>query len=104
MAGSEEAPSLSSSSSSSSPASSSRCPAGFEYNARLNQCDDVDECAVEDTNDCDAEHETCRNTVGDYICEDLPGVVVLDGHHEVSEQDWQPLDGVYQSFYIKDTS
>ena len=86
LTGSEqEAPSLSSSSSS-SPASSSRCPAGFEYNARLNQCDDVDECAAEGTNDCDAEHETCRNTVGDYICEDLPGVVVLDGQHEVSER------------------
>lgn len=87
MTGSETAQSPSSFSSSSSPSStSSRCPAGFEYNARLNQCDDVDECAAEGTNDCDAEHETCRNTVGDYICEDLPGVVVLDGHHEVSKR------------------
>ena len=71
----------SSSSSSSHTSSDKRCPDGFEYNARLNQCDDVDECA-EGTDDCDPEYETCRNTVGDYICEDLQGVV-LDGHHEV---------------------
>ena len=73
----------SSSSSSSQTSSSSRCPDGFEYNARLNQCDDIDECA-EGADDCDPEYETCRNTVGDYICEDLPGVV-LDGHHEVRD-------------------
>ncbi len=60
------------------PNPANRCPLGFRYNARLNVCDDVDECH-ENTHECDADYEICRNTVGDYICEDLPGVT-HDGH------------------------
>lgn len=46
-----------------------RCPFGFQYNALLNVCDDIDECLTEGANTCDREYETCVNTVGDYICQ-----------------------------------
>ena len=50
-----------------------KCPQGFRFNSRLNVCDDVDEC-TEGTHDCDDSLEICRNTIGNYICEELEGV------------------------------
>ncbi len=53
------------------------------YNARLNVCDDVDECA-EGTHQCDPQEEACHNTIGDYICQELPtGVGDGDGEGEM---------------------
>jgi len=45
-----------------------RCPPGFAFNARLNVCDDVDEC-YDNVHTCDPQFEKCVNTVGDYTCE-----------------------------------
>ncbi len=48
------------------------------YNARLNVCDDVDECE-EGRDECDHQAEVCYNTIGDYICQEIPEEELMRG-------------------------
>jgi hypothetical protein len=44
------------------------CPAGYkDVKGDGSRCDDIDECASDKTNDCDA-HATCKNKAGSYTC------------------------------------
>nr|XP_054755989.1 fibrillin-1-like [Lytechinus pictus] len=53
------------------------CPAGYEANAALDVCNDINEC-LGDPNLC--EHN-CENTEGSYQCTCLPGFELdVDGH------------------------
>ena len=54
-----------------------RCPGGFIFNSALEVCDDIDEC-YENTNICDPDFEKCVNTIGDYICEPIIGLLSND--------------------------
>ena len=44
------------------------CPVGFQYNALIHVCDDVDECE-ESLHSCSEPDEVCYNTIGSYVCE-----------------------------------
>ena len=43
------------------------CANGFKLNAAGTACEDIDECATPNGNNCDAQ-ATCRNTVGSFTC------------------------------------
>ena len=45
------------------------CPVGFQYNALIHVCDDVDECSDESLHSCSSPDEVCYNTVGSFVCE-----------------------------------
>ena len=44
------------------------CPVGFQYNALIHVCDDVDECSEDSLHSCSSPDEVCYNTVGSYVC------------------------------------
>ena len=54
-----------------------KCPDGFRYNSRLNVCDDIDEC-LEDSHECIENFELCQNTIGGYLCQEIPGTVTTE--------------------------
>ena len=45
------------------------CPEGFQYNALIHVCDDIDECSEDFLHSCSSPDEVCYNTVGSYVCE-----------------------------------
>jgi len=49
------------------------CPQGYQLKPDGNMCEDIDECASDDLNDCDDSQMTCRNRIGHYICVCPPG-------------------------------
>lgn len=49
------------------------CPQGYQLKQDGNMCEDIDECASDDLNDCDENGMTCRNMIGHYICLCPPG-------------------------------
>ncbi|MCP4920895.1 MAG: hypothetical protein GY913_28710, partial [Proteobacteria bacterium] len=59
------------------------CPRGFESEARANICTDIDECAAE-VPPCPPE-ESCRNLVGQHVCEDLCEGIDASGDSDEDE-------------------
>lgn len=45
-----------------------RCPATSRLNEESGECEDINECANDDANDCDHELSTCRNLSPGYEC------------------------------------
>ncbi|XP_064632888.1 fibulin-2-like isoform X2 [Lineus longissimus] len=44
------------------------CPVGTSYDTASGRCKDIDECAA-GQDDCNKNHQTCRNTLGSYVCQ-----------------------------------
>jgi len=49
------------------------CPDGYKLKDDGKMCEDIDECASDDLNDCDEAGMTCRNMIGSYKCLCPPG-------------------------------
>ncbi|CAK8693060.1 unnamed protein product [Clavelina lepadiformis] len=49
------------------------CPQGFQLRSDGRMCEDVNECASDNLNDCTAKGMTCKNLIGYYTCLCPPG-------------------------------
>ncbi|XP_074644438.1 uncharacterized protein LOC141901228 [Tubulanus polymorphus] len=57
------------------------CPTGTTLNEAQGNCEDVDECTT-DQHSCTKQRQTCRNTMGSYVCQCTRGFV----HSSLTQQ------------------